>query len=101
MIPRGARTLIPPSRATASLLAATLALAGTSLPGCGPDARPKEIDVSPIPTPVLDAFRRDQPNSVILAAGLDDGDWRIDMWTPLGQHKSTWYSKDGDKLRGW
>lgn len=91
----------PARRRFAALgLLATAALAAGD--GCGPERKPPEADVSAVPAPILEAFRRDQPNSVVLRARPDDdGEWRIDMWTPRGEHKSAWYSRDGDKVRGW
>lgn len=74
--------------------------------GCGPSKhRPAEMDVSVIPGPVLEQFRRDRPNSIILDASKEDGEggeeWRIVQYTPRADKKVTVYSADGVKLRGW
>lgn len=76
------------------------------LGGCGPSKkRPKEADVSVVPAAVLESFRRERPNSIILEArevrGKDGAEWRIKQYTPRAEKKVTYYTVDGDKLRGW
>lgn len=74
--------------------------------GCGPSrTRPTEVDVSGVPAPVIEQFRRDRPNSIILDASKRQGDggeeWRIVQYTPRADKKVTVYSAEGVKLRGW
>lgn len=74
--------------------------------GCGPSKRrPAEADVSGVPAAVIEQFRRDFPNGIILGAREVRGDsgpeWRIEQYTPIAARKTTWYSAEGVKVRGW
>lgn len=75
--------------------------------GCGPSkTRPKEADLSGVPGPVVEQFRRDFPNDIVLSTREEKGEegateWEIYHYTPLAKEKSTWYSVEGVKLRGW
>lgn len=93
-----------------TLCMGALVLAWSVSGGCGPSkTRPKEADVSGIPPVVLEQFRRDFPNDIILWSKSEKADsngntgeeWEIYHYTPLAKKKSTWYSADGVKLRGW
>lgn len=83
--------------------------------------RPAEIDTSGIPAPVLEQFRRDFPNGIILgAAEVPEGEgswpagssadgapgakgprWRITQFTPLADEKDSYYSREGVRVGGW
>ena len=85
------------------LLVAAVCILG----GCGtPKVLPKETDTSGVPPLVLEAFRRDQPNSILLSARevrgeQDKAEWKLVQFTPRHENKTTYYTPEGDKLRGW
>lgn len=85
------------------VVSATVTLCGL---GCARKVKlPKEADVSGVPTPVIESFRREKPNSIILSAesvsGKEGPEWRILEFTPRYAKKTSFYNADGDKLRGW
>jgi len=67
---------------------------------CGPSKkRPTEIDVSGVPQPILESFRRDQPNSIVRGVGQRDDGYRIDYFSPLRDKEWSLYNAAGDKIK--
>lgn len=71
--------------------------------GCGPSKKaPKEGDVSMIPPEALAAFRREQPNAVILKAhAVEHGNWELLVSSPRREKKVYLYTPEGDLLKKW
>lgn len=94
------------NRLVKSLVVLAVAVGMLSAEGCArKKTLPKEVDVSGVPAPIIESFRREKPNSIILAAepvtGKDGPEWRITEFTPRYAKKTSYYNPEGDKLRGW
>jgi hypothetical protein len=67
---------------------------------CGPSkVRPKEAELSGLPEPVVAAFRRGQPNSIITGFREVSEGYRVDYLTPLRKKEWAVYNASGDRLR--